>query len=423
MDDESAALRSIDAFFLNSAFIMESQKPQSTVIIEPRYSGEMTTHDKSKLDLSHERQTSTATITNVVDEPVFWHGYTSDEEAASPIAGDDIDWDEIDDASFSDLPPLSPVEEQRATIVGQAHQLCTHAQAITILSAGRPKMVTVPKTLDSPQSEHDSQFSSLPNKIRVKPAPNHLRAVSLDAPSNDRSSSDYSQKDSMDSSGCVSPLSTAPSSILEQPSRPHRMSVSSKHIPLMEAARHVPLMEAVRLGSSHSPTSPSLNSGLNSSYTWSHPPAPTSAPSAPRSSISQIKSGVLSALINKFDSGDASSTRRGSRTSTNNISRIGKQFLRRDTLEDIEDEYVSKMSESANDFTQPASPIIRLPNRNSTAKPASRMIARGADERAPVLTLPTCPSEFSNSFESEWPLYSAQSGQTHSSSARITTVA
>lgn len=415
MEDESAAARSIDAFFLNPAY-MENQKSQPTVSVLERVSGGMKVHDRSspKSDLTHERQTSSATITSIVDEPVFWHGYTSDEEAASPIAGDDMEWDAMDDASFEELPQLSPMEEQRAIVVRQAHQLCTHAQAVTILSAGRPKMVTVPKSIDSPRSACESQFSSLPTQLQAKRASTHMRASSWDAPTNDRNSSDYSQKDSLDSSGCVSPLSTAPSSILEQPPRSHRMSVSSKHIPLMEAARHVPLMEAARLGSPHSPTS-SLTGGLNSSYLWSQPPAPTSAP---RSSMSQIKSGVLSALINKFDSSE-SSARRGSRTSTNNISRIGKQFLRRDTLEDVEDQYISRMAEPTHEFHQPASPIIRLPVRNTSTKP-SRMVARGADERAPVLTLPTCPDEFTLSFESEWPLYT-QFG--HANPARITTVA
>lgn len=327
-----------------------------------------------------------------------------------------MEWE--DEGSFPDLPSLSASEEQTAAIVSQAHQLCTRAQAVTILSAGRPKMVTMPKLTDAPRPDRDPKFNSLPNQLREKTVAPHLRSYSWDVPSHERSSSDYSQKDSIDLSGGISPLSTAPSSILEQPPRSHRMSISSKHVPLMEAARHVPLMEAARMGSPVSPMSPSAGS-MKSSYTWSQPVAPTSQPPAARSSMFQSKSGVLSALINRFDSSD-SAARRNSKTASNNTGRVGRNVLRKKTMENIRDEYTSTIVEPAKLSTQLASPIIRLPNRKSTINPG-RMVARGANERAPVLTLPSCPDDFSRSFESEWPLFSEAAPQ--SPSARITTVA
>lgn len=418
MEEESPALRSIEAFFLNSAFVMESQKLPSATSKETSYPVAMSAYHENNFEyaLPCDRQPSSATIKNVVDEPVFWHGYTSEEEAASPIGTDE--GDDTDSARFSNLPVLSPTEEHKATIVSQAHQLCTHAQAVTILSAGRPRVVNVPKLIiEAPRHERDPSIDSLPNKLRLKTASVHLRSYSLDAPNVEHNVSDYSHKDSLDSNGTASLFSTAPSSLHEQSSRPGRMSVSSRHVPLMEAARHIPLLDAARLASPISPTYPSSPAGLKNSYTWSQPVTPTSAPSISRSSVSQSRGGVLSALKNRFESSD-SGTRRASKVGSSNIARIGKNILRRDTLEVVENEYASKMAEPRHASSQPASPITRHPVQSSLNK-SGRMVARGANERAPVLTLPSCPDEFSRSFESEWPLWTEPT-QTHS--ARITTV-
>lgn len=420
MDEECPAARSIEAFFMNPAFIMDSPKQQSADINKASCAGKTTAHHDSsfKHDLADERPSTTARILNVVDEPFFWDGYTSDEEAASPIALDD--WDGTDDDSFSDLPELSPDEEHTASIVSQAHQLCAHARAVTIVSAGRARMVMVPKIIDKSRLECRSSGSLLPNQLQVEPVVlPYSRSHSPDAPENERTSSDYSHKGSLDSFDSASLFSTAPSSIHEQSPKPHRLSVSSKHIPLMEAARHVPLMEAARLGSSNSLISPSSPASLTNSYTWSQHLAPTSAPAVPRSSGSHIKSGVLSALISRFDPADSSS-RRNSKIGSSNIGRIGKNILRRDTSESIEDMYASRRTpEPQHSQSRPSSPVVHLPMRSSSIKP-SRMVARGANERAPVLTLPTCPHDSSRSFESEWPVWK-EGPQSHS--ARITTVA
>ncbi|TKA65548.1 hypothetical protein B0A55_13209 [Friedmanniomyces simplex] len=94
-----------------------------------------------------------AAIRHFTDEPMFWRGYTSEEDVASPIDTDDV-------MSFRTTSTLSntsePAErtsnasfpEQLAQSCDRVERQCARAQAVTLVPAGKAKVVSMPKVVD-----------------------------------------------------------------------------------------------------------------------------------------------------------------------------------------------------------------------------------------------------------------------------------
>ncbi|KAK3696335.1 hypothetical protein LTR37_018000 [Vermiconidia calcicola] len=103
--------------------------------------------------MKHGQKTSepSATIRNFTDERIWWGGYTSDEEIASPVDDDDYSILSMD----SDPESTSSFKGglYHAETFNNAQQLCSRAQAVQVVSAGKAKMVTMPKAVEvsSPQ--------------------------------------------------------------------------------------------------------------------------------------------------------------------------------------------------------------------------------------------------------------------------------
>ena len=282
-------------------------------------------------------------------DSIFSYDYASEEEAASPVDDDDFGFQSDIDSSPS-IKERASLEEadDHATAV----QLCTKAQAVQFVSAGKARVVSVPK------------------------------AVDLSSP--DRSPGPQKQRSS------APRQANADSSITSTPDRSPRSSsdrseafVSSDEQPRLRTVRRKPKLPPVhgmpRSTGAQTPLAQQRAEFLN------HDPYPSNWPLRSPTSASSSKLR-LPKLSTSFSLKSLGRPRRSNSSSTRSS-----------------DEY--SPLEPPLPFSLPASPAVRtIPRSANTSAP--RKIARGADERAPTLVLPPCPSDYSEdwSFDlpSEW---------------------
>ncbi|KAF2172715.1 hypothetical protein M409DRAFT_16677 [Zasmidium cellare ATCC 36951] len=324
-----------------------------------------------------------ASIVDLVNEPVFWHGYTSDEEVASPVDDDDDDDDDEfslhSDESMDSIASSASFPEQLAETCGNVKQQCNRAQAVKIQAAGKARVVSLPKPIDIPARRSIMRPAS-------PGSPSKRASIQLQSSTRNSEDSQTTCNDSISSSSVNSPASTAPSSVdepLEQrPPIKHQQSFS----------RHVPLMEAARAFSPNSPTS-----GPNS------PLFPQSAGLPKRHSTALSDRSEVASITTR------SSVRRMTKLSSNfSLNKIGKNLVGRDS--------------TYGGYIAPAQQH-RVAARSTSLKP--KMVARAANERAPPITLPPFPDDAEEP-SNDWPLRKdsgLKSSQPRSLSTKLTHVA
>lgn len=87
---------------------------------------------------------------NMKDESLYWPGYASEEELASPVDNDDYSFDSID----SDIESIASIGEASSHSLTHGQQLCNRAQAVQVVSAGKAKVVSMPKMVDGEGSPY-----------------------------------------------------------------------------------------------------------------------------------------------------------------------------------------------------------------------------------------------------------------------------
>ncbi|KAK3698083.1 hypothetical protein LTR37_017132 [Vermiconidia calcicola] len=148
MTDTPNAKYSMDDFLINPASInMDENYVYDAWSRQPHRPMPVIAPDEPHA-MKHGQKTSepSATIRNFTDERIWWGGYTSDEEIASPV----------DDDDFSILSTDSDPESASSFKGGLYHaetcnnsqQLCSRAQAVQVVSAGKAKVVTMPKAVE-----------------------------------------------------------------------------------------------------------------------------------------------------------------------------------------------------------------------------------------------------------------------------------
>jgi hypothetical protein len=311
----------------------------------------------------------------LIDESIFhfWPTYTSDEEAASPLNNNNNNDDDDDDdhssqysrtASFcSDMSMPDLLADLNAS---DDAPHCKEAQTVVIQSAGRAKMVCMPKIVDVSKRSLSPSSSSSSGPVTPVEATSRP-AIILPPPGSARSSQDSrtasSRNNSISSVVPLSPASTAPSSLyddfddpplpppqlqLQRPALKHKRRIS----------RHVDLMQAA----------------LAISSSRSVPSTPLS-PTIPRSASS-------------FGDFPPSIRRKSKFGSSFAFPRISKTFaLRRDTTTTVDDLEIGRELEPPSAAQQ----HVAQPKRFSSGRP--KLVARGANERASLLVLPPFPCE------------------------------
>lgn len=289
-----------------------------------------------------------------IDESAFqpWLTYTSDEEVVSPMDADRTG-PSSRNASFSSdcsLPEL--LEDEDAHL--EKH--CGQAHTVVIQLAGRAKMVSMPKMVDIPRRSMcvSTAMEGRRPSIVIPPRRRSIGMATRARWSQDSqtsTSSSASSRHSASSATWHSPTSTAPSSLFDDfEDEPHTKHKSKRD----SSSRHVDLVQAAR--------------------TFSERPASPASPAAPM--MHPRRASTCSEFA-------APSIRKRSKLgSAFALHRIGKTFARRDSM--IADGMESLKEPEAVRATSTHG--VPQPKRYSSGRP--KLVARGASERAPTITLP-----------------------------------
>ena len=309
----------------------------------------------------------TAAIKDLINEPLFWRGYTSDEEAASPTSTDDgmssHSADNKSDYEASFVEP--PVPEQLAITCNQVQQRCNRAQAVMLMPAGKAKVVSMPKLVDGPASRI------------VKPVASTLIRPPVSRLNNGEASSSgsISSTSSPRSSSEKSLASTAPSSVCEPSQRRLALKTKPSKPLLPTAARE---SQPVRQ-TTGSDMSPKLHGTRSSPLEL--PIASPGEPSSP--TIRKLRKFSSSFSLGRLHNSFKRSASSGSGTG--------------DQPEIVEEPHLIT--------TSPIPTAIQVPLRSSS-RVRPRMIPRGASERAAPLVLPPCPDQYDEGVDrtaTRWP--------------------
>lgn len=366
------AARPMEDFFINPTLRMDHRLRSSTMVDDNQlYMAAAAHHDfymaKSK---GKEPVKPSASIVDLVNEPVFWHGYTSEEEVASPVDDDDV-MSLHSDVSIYSIASSTSLPEQLAETCSNVQQQCNRAQAVKIQAAGKARVVSLPKPIDIPARRSIMRPAS-PGTPSKRPSLARLRSTEGFESTRSSEDSRNNRTDSISSSSVNSPASTAPSSVDDSMDR--RPPIKHQH----SFSRHVPLMEAAKAFSppnSAGPYSPMFpqSAGL---------PKRQSTSMSDRSEVSSITTNRSSVRrMTKFSSGF------GLNKITKN--RVGRESMQGGDLESVKEPEPNYIAPT----TQP-----RIPARTTSMKP--KMVARGANERAPPMELAFLDEEPPNN----WPL-------------------
>ena len=314
------------------------------------------------LKSDQKRPEHSAELNTTAYDHAFWRDYTSEEEVASPIEHDDYSigsWNsDIDSASILE-------EAYHAQTCENARQLDLKAHAVPVVSAGKARLVTVPKVIEP----------SFARQIVRSPSKSTPHLVS-------KRISTHDGVNRVDASTASSRTSGEKSYDSLTPSPPLIRTVqfgSVRRRPKLSRLQIQPSPEPAQWLSSTSKTELAMQ---NASHLI-HDPIPSDVP-APAAMMS---STTPRRRMPKFSS---SLSLRG----------IGKGF-RRSTGS------TSSSNEDLNSAKQPnrlkKAPVIsdmHVPSRTSS-KPLPKMIPRGANERAPPIVLPPYPDEDEDEEEEE----------------------
>ena len=148
------AVRPMEDFFINPTLLRDPQprRPSTMVDYNQLYVAAAAHNDVYTIRSKGKQPAKpSASIVDLVNEPMFWNGYTSDEEVASPV--DDKDDDEFSlhsDESLDSIASGASFPEQLAETCNNVAHQCNRAQAVKIQAAGKARVVSLPKPIDIP---------------------------------------------------------------------------------------------------------------------------------------------------------------------------------------------------------------------------------------------------------------------------------
>jgi len=297
---------------------------------------------------------ASATMRSFVEEPFFWRGYTSEEEVASPVEADDLSFRSA--TSPSPCPSQlgdAPFSEPFAQGGYRVEQQCSKAQAITFVSAGKARIVSLPKAVV------DSPTVSRPKRPATDTSL-QLPRSRFHSGETDTSTTSFqnSPRALTHTSSEKSPVSTPTSSIAEQPKKGRNMLRRRPSLPVLAATARFHAATASPLSTFHSQSTDFLN----------HDPFPSAEQMSPPMTPTKRK-------LHKFSSSlGLGVLAKGAKSATS------------------PDGSVSEDIEAAPGPEPILATTLAMPARRPSTR--TKMIPRGANERAPPIVLPPCPESY-----------------------------
>ena len=294
------------------------------------------------------------------DAAAFWRGYTSDEEVASPVENDDYTFD----STSSDGDSIASIHEAHyhAQTCNNAQQLCNRAQAVQLVSVGKPKVVSMPKSVDIPAA-----YSPQPSDYEIDVRP------SVSSMSHMRGASGYHHTHNNTTS---SPRSSGENSYSSFQSPPTSQPAGTKLV-------------------RRKPNLPRLQTG-----TRSDSPQSDGSSSTPRTAWLVGRPNFLD--YDPFSSDYSIHVAASASTPKRRVHRLSPAFSLKSLSRSLRRSSTSAGSSgnggiNKRDISGPiGSPIIsdvHVPARTSS-KPMTKMVARGANERAAPIEIPPCPDDY-----------------------------
>ncbi|KAK5166512.1 uncharacterized protein LTR77_008055 [Saxophila tyrrhenica] len=352
MASSSGVQRSMDDFLINptAVNIMDQYGDEASTAVAvtpPRelYAFENgSKEDETKVDFKRFR-----------DEPVYSRGYTSEEELASPVENDDFSLGSFDSDVESIISDDGSLHIQTA---GQ--QLCSRAQAVHVVSAGKAKVVSMPKMIDSPRTPYS--MASPTTSIRPPTTPNTTPTPAEEVAASPSSPSRSSEEEW--------PISPTPFIRAGRPEQARTIRRRPNLSPLQMVGRSESPQELNRVPKCQASTRTVnfIEDGPRTALP-ALAPAPAPAPHAPGLSHTPSKRRVYK-LPSAFS-----------------LRALGKTLKRYSVESDGNGSQSSFSPPQSTRRLQKDPPISTC----TPSKPLPKMIPRGANERAPPIVLPTCP--------------------------------
>jgi hypothetical protein len=335
------------------------ERPRLSVVMQSdteRYSPATPSQDFFSFKARRKTSESMESIRHYTDEPNFWRGYTSEEEVASPVDTDELSFRTTSSAASSPCPSShESFPEQLAISCNKVERQCNRAQAVTLRSAGKAKVVSMPKLVDvtaTPRSQPSSRGSSARAPI------SRMHRLTMVDNAHVQSSPPWSQPFS-------SPPSSPPQSVARVVSRGRSVRPQPS----------LPNLQATARTQASTPRSTPEQRLPSSASFLMYDPFPSSLRNTPTTPTSPPPTSPSRRRLHKFSSSIGLNVfGKGIKQSTSSGSSIDEDF----------------------EAVKEPEPILVRPSSATVARPPSRakLVPRGANERAPPLILPPCPDDY-----------------------------
>lgn len=370
-----------------------------------------------------------ATIQDLIDEPIFWRGYTSDEEIASPVDDNrsfdssSFCYDSDDVVSIHDA-VVSP--QQSTQSLGKGKQQVTQAQAVQFTSAGKAKVVSMstPRVCRTAPSSPTKPPVSKMNRMNIEG-----RTINFSRTITSQASIDFDDSADADQSvprpkrvvrrkpdvSALQAISRSQSPSYSNP--PHISSMAARRAGVIEpddpGMVDEPLSEGIWFSQSSTPEEERPSSQFKQASKQRRDSEPASYPAQEASLVPDSPPYAMPRKRSLNYILQASSARRLQDTYTfsesPSLSRPRllhklsttfsfKTFSRRPSRQDsLSSASSSEMLQAATArVVKPAHVIaeMHIPTRTSS-KPLPKMVPRGANERASPIVIPPCPEDWS----------------------------
>lgn len=365
----SRDMRAMEDFLL-------SMNGRSLATMSPpnNFDNDMLSHDMYSFKPGKKTPEAPATTNDFTKEPVFSHGYTSEEEIASPIDADDMSYgSDSNDSVTASLRSEASFPEQLVQSSKTIEQQCNRAQAVTLVPAGKAKVISMPRMVDVPAAPRMRRPATATS---VRLPVSRLNRVEPTT----QTSSQHSRRSFLRTTSEKLPISTTSSSIAEDP----------KRLKSVRRRPSLPFLAPTTRSEPSTPNTPLDQTRLPRTADFlKHDPYPSPSTERPTTPMSPSKRRLhklsSSLALNVFG--------RGMRRSTS---------LDTGVIEDLE---TVKEPEPLLLLSPADAEARQTSHRRISLKP--KLVARGANERAPPLVLPPCPEGYdedeANAAMAQWP--------------------
>lgn len=357
-------MRDVDAFLINPTHSMAGDFHALTTPTEEAFPSFITDESYPHKDSHYAEQAAGKHAHRELNDSfVFPQDYASEEEAASPNGQDDSDFlfDGSDIESAEDFDDEDEDVESLSDHASLAQQLCSRAQTVHFVSAGKPRVVVVPRSVEVSSAEVSPIFAQENPAVIFGSSKTHQRARL----------------------GWHERLHTPPPFDADAfhfaESRPIRTPALARpdavptYLPTLPKQRQTPLA-AQR--ADFSPRAESLRQQDPFPSDW---PLPASPPLTPEHNGKRR----VRKLPSTFNFIYFSSPRRNNSSSSSHSNSASSAYTQED--------YLHYRHEPR---STPEPPLCTANFAATTYRP--KMIPRGASEREPPLTLPPCPYDSPN---------------------------